>query len=386
MARFDESIDVHATVAEAYKLFSQFERFPGFMEGVEEVRRTGPDTLLWKAEIGGREEEWEAKITKEEPETAIAWQSVSGARNAGEVTFEKLDQDTTQVNLHIEYEPEGFVENVGALLGVVNGRMKADLKRFKEMVEAGGSRSGWHDPADRSQTAADRDRAIGAAERSVHRDDVGYESRDVGDSTPGDHNRGERNLDDRNVTNSNLDDRNLADRSGIAGAAGAAGAAAGASGRTVDSVGNVSGLETNRGGGAVDSHMDRAGNAMDRGLDRAGDAMNRGIDTAGNAVDRGLDRAGNSMDRSGNSLNQNVDRAGNAVDRGIDSAGNMAQDGVNRTGDAANRTTDRVSDMANRGAEKAHDWADRGADAADAADDDRDDAVDPLTRGNRRDA
>src|SRR5690554_4766987 len=175
MARFDESIDVNASVSEAYNLFRQFERFPSFMEGVEEVRRTGENRLFWRAEIGGREEEWEAQITKEIPDTAIAWQSVAGARNAGEVTFEKVDGSTTQINLHVEYEPEGFVENVGALLGVVNGRMRGDLDRFKDLLESGGQAAGWHDPADRSSAAAERDRRIGEAQRSVHRDDVGYE-------------------------------------------------------------------------------------------------------------------------------------------------------------------------------------------------------------------
>ena len=203
MARFDESIDVNASVSEAYNLFRQFERFPSFMEGVEEVRRTGENRLFWRAEIGGREEEWEAEITREEPDTAIAWQSVAGARNAGEVTFEKIDESTTQINLHIEYEPEGFVENVGALLGVVNGRMKGDLERFKEMLESGAHTTGWHDPADRSHAAAERDRRVGEAQRSVHRDDVGYDSRTpagesaVGNRPANDHNAAERPVDNR---------------------------------------------------------------------------------------------------------------------------------------------------------------------------------------------
>lgn len=156
MAEFKESINVNASVAEAYALFSQFERFPGFMEGVEEVRRVAPDRLLWRAEIGGHEEEWEAEITREEMDRAIAWRSVSGSKNIGEVTFDKVDQGSTQVNLHIEYEPEGFVENVGTMLGVVNGRMRGDLERFKELVESGGHDSGWHDPVDRRAGTLDR--------------------------------------------------------------------------------------------------------------------------------------------------------------------------------------------------------------------------------------
>src|SRR5690606_10469706 len=73
-----------------------------------------------------------------------------------------------------------FIENVGALLGVVNGRMRGDLQRFKDLVESGGHDTGWHDPAERSSAAADRDRQVGEAQRSVHRDDVGYENSDRG--------------------------------------------------------------------------------------------------------------------------------------------------------------------------------------------------------------
>ena len=159
MADFNESIDVHVPVTEAYRLFSQFERFPTFMEGVEEVRREGGNRLYWRANIGGKEEEWEAHVTAEEPDT----------RNAGEVTFDKLDANTTRVNLYIQYDPEGFLENVGTALGMVNGRMKGDLQRFKEMAEAGAHDSGWHDPADRSTMGAERDRITGEEHRSHDR-------------------------------------------------------------------------------------------------------------------------------------------------------------------------------------------------------------------------
>lgn len=169
MAQFDESIEVHVPVTEAYGLFSQFEQFPTFMEGVEEVRREAGDRLYWRANIGGRDEEWDARITAEEPDTRIAWESVSGARNAGVVTFDKIDEDTSRVNLHVEYDPEGFVENVGTILGMVNGRMRGDLQRFKEAAEDGAYHSGWHDPADRSKAAADRDRFLGSVERAADR-------------------------------------------------------------------------------------------------------------------------------------------------------------------------------------------------------------------------
>lgn len=137
MASFDHSVDVDVHISEAFMLFSDFERFPTFMDGVEEVRRSGDDTLHWRAQIAGREEEWDAKVTDLSPNEKIAWKSVSGARNEGTVTFEKLTEGTTRVHLNIEYEPEGFVENVGTALGFVNARMAGDLDRFKKAVEAG---------------------------------------------------------------------------------------------------------------------------------------------------------------------------------------------------------------------------------------------------------
>ncbi|HZW27371.1 MAG TPA: SRPBCC family protein [Trueperaceae bacterium] len=169
MAAFDESIDVHVPVREAYTLFRQFERFPAFMEGVEEVRREGADRLYWRANIAGRDEEWEARVVADEPDTRIAWESLVGARNAGEVRFDKVDENTTRIHLHVEYEPEGFVENVGTALGLVNGRTRGDLQRFKEMAEGGAVTSGWHDPADRSVADAERDRMRGEAERAADR-------------------------------------------------------------------------------------------------------------------------------------------------------------------------------------------------------------------------
>jgi uncharacterized membrane protein len=169
MAEFDESIEVDVPVTEAYGLFSQFEQFPTFMEGVEEVRREAGDLLYWRANIGGREEEWQARVTAQEPDTRIAWESVGGARNAGVVTFDKIGPATTRVNLHVEYDPEGFVENVGTMLGIVNGRMRGDLERFKKAAEEGAYHSGWHDPAGRSHAAAERDRLVGSAERAVDR-------------------------------------------------------------------------------------------------------------------------------------------------------------------------------------------------------------------------
>jgi hypothetical protein len=42
----------------------------------------------------------------------------------------------------MEVDPEGFLETVGDKLGVVEGRVKGDLQRFKEFIEGRGSETG----------------------------------------------------------------------------------------------------------------------------------------------------------------------------------------------------------------------------------------------------
>ena len=136
MATFEGSIDVNVPVRTAYDQWTQFEEFPKFMESVEEVRQIDDTTCRWRAEIGGRTEEWEAEITEQIPDQRIAWTSRTGAKNAGVVTFHRIDDETTRIMLQVEYEPETVVENLGALLGVVERRMKGDLERFKEFIES----------------------------------------------------------------------------------------------------------------------------------------------------------------------------------------------------------------------------------------------------------
>jgi len=142
MASYEHSIDVNVPVRTAYNQWTQFEEFPRFMEGVEYVQQVTDTKLRWKAEIAGKEQEWDAVITEQTPDQRIAWKSTTGAEHAGVVTFHRLDDNTTRVMLQIEYDPEGFVENVGSALGVVKRRMKGDMERFKEFIEGRGQETG----------------------------------------------------------------------------------------------------------------------------------------------------------------------------------------------------------------------------------------------------
>ena len=142
MSTIEKSIEVNVPVRTAYNQWTQFEEFPRFMEGVKEVNQLDDTHLHWKAAIAGQQKEWDAEITEQTPDQRIAWTSRGGAINGGVVTFHRLSDARSKVMLQLEYDPQGFAENVGDALGVVSLRVQGDLERFKEFIEKRGRETG----------------------------------------------------------------------------------------------------------------------------------------------------------------------------------------------------------------------------------------------------
>jgi uncharacterized membrane protein len=153
MSTIEQSIDVAVPVRTAYNQWTQFEDFPRFMEGVEEVRQLDDTHLRWRTKVGGREHEFDAEITEQRPDERIAWNATRGADQAGVVTFHRVDEAQTRIMLQLEAEPDGAVEKAGDALGVLKRRVKGDLERFKEMIEARGAETGaWRGEVDQTTT------------------------------------------------------------------------------------------------------------------------------------------------------------------------------------------------------------------------------------------
>jgi hypothetical protein len=138
----DKSTEVSVPVRTAYNQWTQFEEFPQFMGGVQQVRQLDDRRLHWVAEIAGVRREWEAEIIEQVPDQKVAWAATEGATNAGAVFFTPLGADRTEVRLHLEYEPEGVVETVGDKLNIVEKQAESDLEKFKSYIEAKGVESG----------------------------------------------------------------------------------------------------------------------------------------------------------------------------------------------------------------------------------------------------
>ncbi|MFD3515689.1 SRPBCC family protein [Streptomyces sp. NPDC058657] len=143
MTKVEESVEVGVPVRTVYDQWTQFESFPQFMDGVERIEQRTDKLTHWVTKIGGVSREFDAEITEQIPDERVAWKALGGeVKQAGVVTFHRLDEKRTKVMLQLDYEPEGLAENVGDKLGVVKRQITGDLKRFKTFIEERGHETG----------------------------------------------------------------------------------------------------------------------------------------------------------------------------------------------------------------------------------------------------
>ncbi len=142
MPTIEETIDVDVPVRTAYDQWTQFEDFPHFMNGVEQVTQVSDTLTHWKTSIGGVDREFDAQVVEQEPDQVVAWRSVDGPAHAGHVTFQQLGPTSTRVTVKIDWEADSLVEKVGAAVGADDRQVKKDVERFKEFIESRGTETG----------------------------------------------------------------------------------------------------------------------------------------------------------------------------------------------------------------------------------------------------
>jgi uncharacterized membrane protein len=137
-----KSIVVNGNVDYVYGLWENFETFPTFMENIELVESRGGDVYHWVMEgpLGTRLE-WDAEVTAKDPNKRIAWNSKdrdADVKTSGQVTFNGLPQEQTEVTATVHYEPNkaGLAGDVvAALFGRPEERLETDLRNFKNYAE-----------------------------------------------------------------------------------------------------------------------------------------------------------------------------------------------------------------------------------------------------------
>lgn len=130
MATVEQHIDVAVPLGTAYERCTHFEELPRFMDGVVAVEPADGTHLHWRVRMDGGGAGWEAEITEQRPDERVAWRSVSGIPHTGVVTLHPLGDAATRVTVMLD-------TTVGTARDALERRLKADLARFKALVEAG---------------------------------------------------------------------------------------------------------------------------------------------------------------------------------------------------------------------------------------------------------
>jgi uncharacterized membrane protein len=138
--RVTQSIIVKGSAPELYRLWANFENFPHFMKHIHSVKMTGDRTSHWVMEGPmGTRVEWDAETTAMDENKRIAWNSKdrSPVTTSGQVTFNQLPNEQTEVTVLMHYDPPAGMAGdlVSRFFGDMDERVLEDLRNFKAYAE-----------------------------------------------------------------------------------------------------------------------------------------------------------------------------------------------------------------------------------------------------------
>ncbi len=144
---YTQSITVNVPVEQAYEQYSRFERFPEFMDNVKEVRPVlgQQDVYHWETKGPLGDIEYDAKITADQTNRRIAWETVNKEKEGhedfdmcGQIGFADLGKGQTQITSTLTIDPPagGLGELVADVFSNPESMMEEDLKNFKKLVES----------------------------------------------------------------------------------------------------------------------------------------------------------------------------------------------------------------------------------------------------------
>jgi uncharacterized membrane protein len=127
------SVDVAVPLNIAWEQWMDFGSIPEGVHRIEDVERDGDS--LYGHVAGPRSTDWEAEIVDEREDQSFAWRSVQGTDTAGLVTFHRLSDRLTRIELDLDVLPTNPAEALTMASHLAQRRAQVDLRRFKAHVE-----------------------------------------------------------------------------------------------------------------------------------------------------------------------------------------------------------------------------------------------------------
>ena len=137
---------INKSPEELYRFWRNFENLPQVMRHVESVRVVDDRRSHWVVrahKVPGGRVEWDAQITRDDPNELIAWRSEPGSEveTTGQIRFAKaLGDRGTEVHVNMDYVPPAgrLGKWIAQLFGQNPSRLvREDLRNFKRLMEIG---------------------------------------------------------------------------------------------------------------------------------------------------------------------------------------------------------------------------------------------------------
>ncbi|MBV8430907.1 MAG: hypothetical protein JO244_07095 [Solirubrobacterales bacterium] len=129
------SIDIAVPLAVAYQEWMNLEFLPEGVHTVRSIRRRGDRLRGSIAGASRQRARWRAEIKEERPEESFAWRSLAGSDCLGLVTFHRLAERLTRLEVELDVLPAGPAQAFELLTHIADRRAEADLRRFKAELE-----------------------------------------------------------------------------------------------------------------------------------------------------------------------------------------------------------------------------------------------------------
>ena len=130
-----QSVDVAVPIRVAYNRWTLFEDWPEFMHRYETVDQVDDTTLSFSTKVWGITRRFETDIVEQRPDQRIEWNVTEGPAHTGVVTFHKLADRLTRIEVSMDVEPHGLLEKMARGMRFTKRAVRADLHRFKALIE-----------------------------------------------------------------------------------------------------------------------------------------------------------------------------------------------------------------------------------------------------------
>src|SRR4051812_37457526 len=155
-----QAVDVAVPIKTAYNQWTQFEEWPNFMQRVDRVSQEDETHVSFKAKIWGISREFTAEILEQRPDERIKWRVTEGVGHTGVVTFHKLSDRLTRVDVDIDIQPGSLLEKAGRGMRHAKRAIRADLSRYKAYIELEDDETGaWRGQVEDGDVKSKRSRS-----------------------------------------------------------------------------------------------------------------------------------------------------------------------------------------------------------------------------------